>query len=77
MRPSLTYLVSDAQELCVLSADLSTNFSQHLVPTTIGADGKEYRRLSYEIQAKFCSAHTEYSLWYRGVRYGTIEAEYC
>jgi hypothetical protein len=54
-----------------------SSIPSHQVPKRIGRDGKSYYYKDYEIRTKFLSAKTEYSLWYDGVRYGTVDAEYC
>jgi hypothetical protein len=41
-----------------------------------GMDKKRYYQLRYEIRANFFSAHTEYSLWFKGECYGKVNAEY-
>lgn len=56
-------------------ADLSV-ISASLIPIETGADGKQYYLLDFQIKVTFFSAHTEYSLWYRGVEYGKVTAEY-
>lgn len=48
----------------------------NLIPTERGRDGLEYYCLKYEIKINFFSAHTEYSLWYKGKEYGNVKAEY-
>ena len=58
-----------------LNADLG-KIPARLLKKSRGKDGKEYYRVDYDIKAKFCSAHTEYSLWYRNVCYGSVEANY-
>jgi hypothetical protein len=42
----------------------------------LGADGKEYYQIGYEIRGVFYSAHTEYSLWYKDQCYGKVDAKY-
>jgi hypothetical protein len=45
-------------------------------PIRMGADGKDYVYFEFEIHTNFSSAHTEYSLWYKGKQYGEVDAEY-
>jgi hypothetical protein len=58
-----------------LCADLSS-IAESLIPIERGADGRDYYVLHFEIRVKFFSAHTEYSLWYKGGEYGKVDAEY-
>ncbi|KIV84785.1 hypothetical protein PV11_00543 [Exophiala sideris] len=69
------YPCSDAKKLVDLTADLSA-ISRALIPVERGKDGKDYYVLRYQIKVAFFSAHTEYSLWYKGVEYGKVMAEY-
>jgi hypothetical protein len=65
----------DVKRLVMLSANLST-ISPISIPTKRGKDGKDYYYLTFQIRVAFFSAHTEYSLWYMGKCYGSVEAEY-
>jgi hypothetical protein len=75
--PKLTSLIplTGPRTLVTLSADLSR------IPTAqldkqLGADGKEYYEIGYEIRGVFYSAHTEYSLWHKDQCYGKVDAKY-
>jgi len=75
--PKLTSLIPLAgpRTLVMLSVDLSRIPTAQLVKR-LGADGKEYYEIGYEIRGVFYSAHTEYSLWYKGQCYGKVDAKY-
>lgn len=47
-----------------------------LIPTRTGEDGKRYYQVEYETHATYFSARCEYTLWFRGKNYGSVEVEY-
>lgn len=59
-------------------ADLKADFSNIPQQASIerGKDGQTYYGIVFEIHVNLYSAHTEYSLWYNGKSYDTINAEY-
>nr|KAK5442177.1 hypothetical protein LTR18_006030 [Exophiala xenobiotica] len=63
------------KKLVVLEADLS-RIARSTIPIDKGMDGQDYYVLTFQIKVKFFSAHTQYSLWYNGVEYGNVKAEY-
>ncbi|KAK6383716.1 hypothetical protein LTS17_003008 [Exophiala oligosperma] len=75
IQPAPLYPGSGVRKLVDFYADLSV-ISASLIPIETGADGKQYYLLDFQIKVTFFSAHTEYSLWYRGVEYGKVTAEY-
>lgn len=46
------------------------------IPVKVGADGKEYYKVKYDIQARYYSAHCEYSLWFGGKDHGSVKVDY-
>ncbi len=63
------------KKLVLLEANLSP-IARSIIPIDKGMDGLDYYVLSFQIKVKFFSAHTQYSLWYKGVEYGNVKAEY-
>jgi hypothetical protein len=69
------YQDHNVKHLVTLRVDLS-GIPTARYKTMTGYNGDKYHRINYEVQAIFCSAHTEYSLWVEGERYGSIQADY-
>ena len=63
------------KRLVMLAADIST-IPMSRIPVRRGKDGLDYFMLNFQIRVAFFSAHTEYSLWYKGNCYGSVDAEY-
>jgi hypothetical protein len=66
---------ADVKHLARLTADLSC------IPTgdlsrKLGKDGKEYYVVYYDIEMTYFSAHTQYALIYKQVKYDSVTAEY-
>lgn len=66
---------ADVKHLARLTADLSC------IPTgdlsrKFGKDGKEYYVVYYDIEMTYFSAHTQYALVYKQVKYDSVTAEY-
>lgn len=58
-----------------LNADLSA-IALTDIPIRVGADGKDYYILDFQIKVAFFSAHMEFSLWYQGKQYGKVDAQF-
>jgi hypothetical protein len=71
----LTDSITGSEALATLPADLSSIPLAQL-DKRLGADGKEYYVIRYEIRGVFYSAHIEYSLWYNDQCYGKVDAKY-
>ena len=67
--------MTGANKLVDLTADL-TSIHESKIPKERGKDRKMYYVLDYEIHTVFFSAHTEYKLFYEGVCYGSVKADY-
>jgi len=48
----------------------------YLFPSSVGADGKAYYTIRYEVAIVYLSAYTKYELIYKNVNYGAVTAEY-
>lgn len=71
----LTKFLAGVRKLTQLRADLS-KIPTHLLPTKKGADGHVYYKIEYDIQVTYYSAYTKYELFYNGINYGSVSAEY-
>ena len=69
------YQDHNVKYLANLTADLSAIHTSRY-KTITGADGEKYFEIGFEIRVTFFSAHTEYSLWFSGERFGSVQAEY-
>ncbi|RWA06849.1 hypothetical protein EKO27_g8246 [Xylaria grammica] len=61
--------------LCRLTADLSSIPDEKL-DKRMGADGRMYYYIPFEVEAIYRSAWTQYTVIYKGKRYDTVSAEY-
>ena len=71
----LTFAEFGVKELVEVVADFS-KLPTSSFPIKIGADGREYYEIDYELEITFYSAHTTYELIYNNVNYGAVSAEY-
>ena len=69
------YKDHNVKHLAILNADLSS-IPSHRYKTVTGADEQQYYEIHFQIRATFFSAHTEYSLWFAGESFGSVQAEY-
>ena len=63
------------KHLVTMRVDLSSIPAARYL-TIMGADRRQYYKISYQIKATFFSAHTEYTLVFENEPYGKIQAEY-
>lgn len=69
------YKDSVVKHLARLTADLSCIPAGDLT-RKFGKDGKEYYVVYYDIEMTYFSAHTQYALIYKQVKYDSVTAEY-
>lgn len=69
------YQDHNVKHLVTLTVDLS-GIPTACYKTKTGYNGEKYYKIDYQVKAIFCSAHTEYSLWFEGERYGSVQADY-
>ena len=58
-----------------LKPDLS-HIPEETIERSVGKDGKNYYRCDYSIEMTMYSASTKYEIVYKGIPYGSVEAEY-
>ena len=46
------------------------------IPVRRGKDGNDYYVPDFQIQARFFSAHSEYTLWFEDKNHGTVKVDY-
>ena len=71
----LTHNSAGVKQLVRLTADLS-KIPAHRLPTKMGADGRDYYDIQFEIEVTFYSTYTTYELIYDGINYGIVASEY-
>ena len=72
---TLTILTQGMKRHAALNPPLDA-IDKFLIPIRFGEDGKQYYHVDYETHATYFSAHCEYTLWFKGKNYGSVEVEY-